>query len=73
MPKRVQAKTTLNRYDNVNLTKRNKHYTKKSHATFKVKGWKYSNAHDFSKGYTLRYQVAGGYISGNRQFVSILK
>ncbi|WP_341779741.1 DUF5776 domain-containing protein [Levilactobacillus sp. HBUAS70063] len=73
MPKRVQAKTALNRYDTVNLTKRNKHYTKKSHATFKVKGWKYSNAHDFSKGDTLRYQVAGGYISGNRQFVSILK
>lgn len=73
IPKRVQAKTALNRYDNVNLTKRNQHYTKKSHATFKVKGWTYSNANDFSKGDTLRYQVAGGYISGNRQFVSILK
>ncbi|NLR10483.1 MULTISPECIES: DUF5776 domain-containing protein [Lactobacillaceae] len=73
MPKRVQAKTALNRYDNVNLTKRNQHYTKKSHATFKVKGWDYSNANDFSKGDTLRYQVAGGYISGNQRFVTTFK
>lgn len=71
LPKRVQAKTALNRYNNVNLTKQNRHYTKKTHATFKVKGWDYSNANDFSKGDTLRYRVAGGYITGNRQFVSV--
>lgn len=73
MPKRVQAKTALNRYSNVNLTKRNRHYTKQDHATFKVTGWNYSNANNFSKGDTLRYQVAGGYITGNKQLVTPFK
>ncbi|MFD1548607.1 DUF5776 domain-containing protein [Levilactobacillus fuyuanensis] len=69
MPKRVQAKTALNRYGTANLTKRNHHYTKKAHATFKVTGWAYSNANDFSKGDTLRYKVAGGYITANKHLV----
>ncbi|WP_395322310.1 DUF5776 domain-containing protein [Levilactobacillus parabrevis] len=69
MPKRVQAKKALNRYGTANLTKRNRHYTKKAHATFKVKGWAYSNANDFSKGDTLRYKVAGGYITANKHLV----
>ena len=69
MPKRVQAKTALNRYGTANLTKRNHHYTKKAHVTFRVKGWAYSNANDFSKGDTLRYKVAGGYITANKHLV----
>ena len=69
MPKRVQAKTALNRYSTANLTKRNHHYTKKTHATFKVTGWAYSNTNDFSKGDTLRYKVAGGYITANKHLV----
>ncbi|MCT4487274.1 DUF5776 domain-containing protein [Levilactobacillus parabrevis] len=73
MPKRVQARQALNRYDNVNLTTHNHHYTKKSQAVFKVRGWDYSNANNFSKGDTLRYQVAGGYISGNPRLVKTIK
>jgi len=69
MPQRVQAKIALNRYSTANLTKRNHHYTKKAHATFTVKGWAYSNANDFSKGDTLRYKVAGGYITANKHLV----
>jgi len=69
MPKYVQAKTALNRYGTANLTKRNHHYTKKAHVTFRVKGWAYSNANDFSKGDTLRYKVAGGYITANKHLV----
>lgn len=67
--KRVAAKGALNRYGTVQLTQRNRHYTRKSHATFVVRGWDYSNANNFNKGDTLRYRVAGGYISGNSKFV----
>ncbi|MFD1454737.1 DUF5776 domain-containing protein [Levilactobacillus lanxiensis] len=72
MPKRVQAKTAVNRYGTANLTNRNRHYPKKAHATFTVKGWAYSNANNFRKGDTLRYKVAGGYITGNKQFVRVI-
>ncbi|KRN02942.1 hypothetical protein FD13_GL001258 [Levilactobacillus senmaizukei DSM 21775 = NBRC 103853] len=73
MPKRVQAKTAINRYGTANLTKRNRHYAKKTHATFNVTGWAYSNANNFRKGDTLRYKVAGGYITANNHLVKALK
>lgn len=69
MPKVVQAKTALNRYSDVNLTKPNKHYSKASHQTFKVLGWDYSWKNDYSRGSALRYRVAGGYISANSKLV----
>lgn len=71
MPKRVQTKTALNRYSTANLTKQNKHVS--AHAILKVTGWTYSNANNFSKSDTLRYQVAGGYITGNKQLVRVFK
>ncbi|MGX6427691.1 DUF5776 domain-containing protein [Levilactobacillus yonginensis] len=71
MPKRVQAKTAINRYDTANLTKRNQHFAKNS--TFIVKGWAYSNVNNFRKGDTLRYKVAGGYITANAHLVKTLK
>ncbi|MFD1549030.1 DUF5776 domain-containing protein [Levilactobacillus fuyuanensis] len=71
MPKRVQTKTGLNRYSTANLTKQNKHVS--AHAILKVTGWTYSNANNFSKSDTLRYQVAGGYITGNKQLVRVFK
>lgn len=71
MPKRVQAKTALNRYSTANLTKQNKHVS--AYAVLKVTGWTYSNANNFSKSDTLRYQVAGGYITGNKQLVRVFK
>lgn len=67
----VQAKTPLNRYDDVNLTKRNKHYHKGS--DFQVKGYAYSNPNDVSRHDTLRYKVSGGYISGNAKLVKVVK
>lgn len=72
IPQHVQAKTALNRYTTANLTKRNHHYSQKSHARFTVTGWAYSNANNFSKGDTLRYQVAGGYITANPRLVHVL-
>ncbi|WP_395361551.1 DUF5776 domain-containing protein [Levilactobacillus parabrevis] len=71
MPKRVQTKTALNRYSTANLTKQNKHVS--AHAVLKVTGWTYSNANNFSKSDTLRYQVAGGYITGKKQLVRVFK
>ncbi|MCT4486684.1 DUF5776 domain-containing protein [Levilactobacillus parabrevis] len=71
MPKRIQAKTAVNRYNTVNLTKKNKHFAKKT--TFTVKGWAYSNTKNFRKGDTLRYKVAGGYITANANLVKKLK
>ncbi|KRN02943.1 hypothetical protein FD13_GL001259 [Levilactobacillus senmaizukei DSM 21775 = NBRC 103853] len=71
MPKHVRAKTGINRYGTANLTKRNKHFAKGK--TLKVTGWAYSNAHNFRKGDTLRYRVSGGYITGNKRFVSPFK
>jgi len=69
LPKRVQAKTAVNRYDTANLTQRNHHYAKRAHATFTVQGWAYSNTNNFSKRDTLRYKVAGGYMTANTHFV----
>jgi len=71
IPKRVQAKTAVNRYGTANLTKKNKHIAKGT--ILKVTGWAYSNANNFRKGDTLRYQVAGGYITGNKQFVRVVR
>ncbi|MFD1548225.1 DUF5776 domain-containing protein [Levilactobacillus fuyuanensis] len=71
MPKRVQAKTAINRYGTANLTKKNQHFAKMT--TFTVTGWAYSNANNFHKGDTLRYKVAGGYITANANLVKELK
>jgi len=70
MPKRVQTKTAINRYGTANLSKKNKHIAKGT--ALKVTGWAYSNPNNFRKGDTLRYKVAGGYITGNKQFVRII-
>lgn len=72
-PQQVRAKGALNRYTTPNLTKRNRHYPAKQRATFEVVGWTYSNANDFTKGSRLRYRVAGGYITANRQFVKPMR
>lgn len=73
MPTKVRAKTAINRYKDVNLTKRNRHYSKRVHQTFKVLGWDYSHESDFSHSSTLRYRVAGGYITANSKFVKAMK
>lgn len=71
--KMVQAKGAINRYSKANLTKRNKHYNKQTKKVFKVKRWEYSQANSTKKHGVLRYQVAGGYITGNSKYVKIIK
>lgn len=71
MPKKIVTKTAINRYRTANLTKRNRHYRKNT--VLKVTGWTYSNANNFSKRDTLRYQVSGGYVTGNSRYVRGIK
>ena len=71
MPSKVTVKRAINRYDNANLTKKNKAI--KRGTTLKVRGWRYSNANNFSKHDTLRYHVAGGYITANPHFVKTIR
>ena len=71
MPERIRTKTAINRYGTANLIKKNTHIAKGT--TLKVTGWTYSNANNFRKGDTLRYKVAGGYITGNSHFVKVIK
>lgn len=73
MPSRVRAKGALNRYTDVQLTRKSRHYSKKASATFTIKGWAYTNANNFGKRDTLRYRVAGGYITGNRHLITVVK
>lgn len=72
MPTIVEARGPLNRYSEVDLKHKNKHFSTKSHARFVVKGFDYSNGFK-NKHNTLRYKVAGGYISGNPKLVKIIK
>ncbi|KRK87076.1 MBG domain-containing protein [Lentilactobacillus sunkii] len=73
LPKTLKAKGAINRYSNAGLTKRNKHYAKSSHKVFKVYGFSYSHANSMTKHGTLRYRVAGGYITGNAKYVKLIK
>ncbi|MFD1548545.1 DUF5776 domain-containing protein [Levilactobacillus fuyuanensis] len=71
LPKRIRTKTAINRYGTANLSKKNKHIAKGT--ILKVTGWAYSNANNFRKGDTLRYKVAGGYITANSRFIQAIK
>jgi len=71
MPKKIVVKHAINRYGTANLTKRNRHY--RAGEVLKVKGWTYSNAHNFGKNDTLRYRVNGGYVTANQHFVRTVK
>ncbi|MFD1454999.1 DUF5776 domain-containing protein [Levilactobacillus lanxiensis] len=71
MPRQIKTKHAINRYSNVNLTKQNRHLKKGTKLA--VRGWAYSNANNFSKHDTLRYHVAGGYITANRHLVKTVR
>ncbi len=73
MAKMVKAKGAINVYRDVNLTKKARHYTKKAKKSFKVKRWEYSQANRMNKKGALRYQVAGGYITGNSKYLRVIK
>ncbi len=71
-PKKVQAQGAINVYKTANLTGKVKHYAAKNKQVFTIKGFDYSNGFA-NQGYTLRYKVAGGYISGNPKLVKIVE
>ncbi|MGF2384981.1 MBG domain-containing protein [Lentilactobacillus otakiensis] len=73
IPTKVRAKGAINRYSNVKLTKRNKHYSANQRKTFKVYGFDYSQANSTKHHGTLRYRVDGGYITGNTKYINIIK
>ncbi|EEI20213.1 hypothetical protein G8J22_00634 [Lentilactobacillus hilgardii] len=70
--KTVRAKGAINRYRDVNLSHRSQHYSKKQQKVFKVYGFDYSRGNSVTKHGTLRYRVAGGYITGNAKYVRII-
>ena len=65
--KSVKTKQAINRYSNVNLTKKNQSIAK--NRTLKVYGYDYSHKNDVTKHGALRYRVAGGYITANTKYV----
>ncbi|MFC6206374.1 DUF5776 domain-containing protein [Levilactobacillus tongjiangensis] len=73
VPVQIRAKTAVNRYANVNLTQRKQHYPQQVHHTFKVLGWDYSQGQNTTTAGTLRYRVAGGYITANPRLVRAMR
>ncbi|MCH4165016.1 MAG: leucine-rich repeat protein [Lentilactobacillus diolivorans] len=71
--KLVRARTAINRYSDVNLKNRNSHYSKKQQKVFKVYGFDYSRGNRVSQRGTLRYRVAGGYITANAKYVKVYR
>lgn len=69
MVTKVRAKITINRYKDVNLRKRNQ--TFKKGKVFKVHNYDYSRGYNLHQHGTLRYHVAGGYITGNSKYVTV--
>ncbi|MCV3740566.1 MucBP domain-containing protein [Lentilactobacillus hilgardii] len=63
----VQTKRPINRYKTVNLTKKNKLFSKNT--KIKVIGFDFSRPHSTTQKGALRYRVAGGYITGNTAYV----
>ncbi|MFT8907696.1 MAG: DUF5776 domain-containing protein [Lentilactobacillus diolivorans] len=69
----VKAKGAINRYSNVNLTRKNKHYSRKANHVFVVKRWEYSQENSNTKHGALRFQVKGGFITGNLRYVKAIR
>lgn len=63
----LRAKTTIHRYQTANLTGKNATYAKGTR--LKVQGWTYSHPDDVKTFGTLRYRVAGGYVTANAKYV----
>lgn len=71
MPRYVRAKKDLKRYKTINLTERNKHI--KRGTKIRIKNYDFSHANSVTKAGTLRYHIAGGYITGNTKYVKVIK
>lgn len=70
-PAYIRTKTTVNRYRTVNLTGKRGSYAAKKRV--KVLGWAYSQPNNFAKFGTLRYHVAGGYVTANAKYVQAIR
>lgn len=70
-PKQIKTKKTIYRYNNANFSKRLSNVKKGT--VLKVKKWEYSNQYSRTNSGAKRYQVVGGYVTGNRSFVAIIK
>ncbi|MCY9806017.1 DUF5776 domain-containing protein [Lentilactobacillus senioris] len=68
---KIKAKTPINRYQTVNLTNRLQHYSRGTY--LKVNGYVYSHPNELHRHDALRYQVKGGYITGNNKLVNKYK
>lgn len=66
---KLRAKTNINRYATVNLTRKNRAI--KKGIVLKVHHYDYSRGHDYANRGTLRYRVAGGYVTGNSKYVQV--
>lgn len=70
-PKAVKTKTKINRYQNVDLTKKTGSFNKNKQLKFV--GWDYSHENSNTISGTLRYKVAGGgYITANSKLVKAI-
>ena len=69
--KHIKAKKTIYRYRNANLTKKNGIIKKGS--LLKVKKSAYSQKYNPNKYGSLRYQVSGGWVTGNGRYVKAFK
>lgn len=72
-PRYIKVKKAIYRYQNVNLSKRNKHAHFKKGTKIKIKNYDYSHANSVTNHGALRYHIAGGYITGNSKYVKILR
>ncbi|MBV0930015.1 leucine-rich repeat domain-containing protein [Lentilactobacillus sp. IMAU92037] len=70
MPRYIKTKKNINRYKTVNLTKRNKHI--KRGTRIRIKNYDFSHANSITKTGSLRYHIAGGYITGNTKYVKVI-
>ncbi|WP_162258714.1 DUF5776 domain-containing protein [Lentilactobacillus rapi] len=70
-PTKIKAKKTIYRYSNANFGKRISKVKKGT--VLKVKKWTYSKPYSLTSFGTKRYQVAGGYVTGNPAYVKIIK
>lgn len=68
--KYVRTKKSIYRYRSVNFSKHNKSIKKGK--LIKVSGFDYSHGHSVSKAGSLRYRIAGGYITGNSKYIKVV-
>ncbi|HJE45156.1 DUF5776 domain-containing protein [Levilactobacillus namurensis] len=68
---KIRVRRAIYRYQTTDFTQRKQRYT--AGQTLKVVGWAYSHPTDLTQGSTLRYRVAGGYVTANAKYVQVIK